>query len=93
MISSFNFFFFFSFRSFKVLIKELLAGWVFLPLTDTLCDPHYINSLILLALNYKPLTEYPDNSGGQVQFLHKFVLHNKDFISKKSVSLFLKTNN
>ncbi|EEB19866.1 sorting nexin, putative [Pediculus humanus corporis] len=71
--------------SFKVLIKEILAGWVLLSLTDVLSDPYYINSLILLALNHEPLTNYPDNSDSKVQFLQKFVVYDEENINKKSV--------
>ncbi|KAK6623932.1 hypothetical protein RUM44_010788 [Polyplax serrata] len=70
--------------SFNVLIRELLAGWVLLPLTDALCDPFCINSLILLALNHDHLTKYPDDAGVQVQFLQKFV-SNKENLVRKSV--------
>lgn len=73
-------------RSFSTLVRELLAGWVFLPMSDTLCDPYCINTLILLALSREPLTQYPEGPLVQVQFLQRFVTPNKDHLMKKSVS-------
>lgn len=73
-------------RSFRALVRELLSGWVLLPLSDVLCDPFCINSLILLALSHEPLTQYPDTPPVQVQFLQRFVVPNKDSTLRKSVS-------
>ncbi|CAH0546449.1 unnamed protein product [Brassicogethes aeneus] len=40
-------------KNFSILIREILAGWVFLPLMDVLADPNIHNWLVVYAANYK----------------------------------------
>lgn len=54
-------------------MRELLAGWVLLPLADVLADPSILNSLLLLLLGHQQLTQYKDvNNEPKVKFLEKF---------------------
>lgn len=62
-----------TFRNFNALIRELLAGWVLLPLADVLADPSILNSLLLLLLGHQQLTQYKDDNDPKVKFLEKFV--------------------
>lgn len=60
-----------------------------LPLSDALCDPGVINSLIILILGRQPLTQYPiDPNLKKVEFLANFAESNikKD---NSSVSIYL----
>ncbi|XP_065162082.1 sorting nexin-14-like isoform X2 [Atheta coriaria] len=40
-------------KNFTFLLRELLSGWVLLPLMDVLADPHIINELVILTITYK----------------------------------------
>lgn len=61
-------------ENFHSLVRELLAGWVLLPLADVLADPSILNSLLLLLLGHQQLTQYKDvNNEPKVKFLEKFV--------------------
>lgn len=60
-------------RNFNSLTRELLAGWVLLPLADVLADPSILNSLLLLLLANQQLTQYKDVNEPKVKFLKKFV--------------------
>jgi hypothetical protein len=64
---------FFPYRNFSVLIRELLSGWILLPVTDVLADPAVVNSLLLLLLDNYTLCQYPDRPPTRVEFLARFV--------------------
>ncbi|XP_050301492.1 sorting nexin-14-like isoform X2 [Anthonomus grandis grandis] len=58
----------------SVLIRELLSGWVLLPLMDVLADPNIINSLVIIAVNYKSNKSQKNVQPiKEVEFLHDFV--------------------
>nr|CAD7454246.1 unnamed protein product [Timema tahoe] len=59
--------------NYQVLIRELLSGWVLLPLADVLADPAIVNNLLLLLLEKHTLTQYPDKPPVTVEFLDRFV--------------------
>lgn len=60
-------------RNFSVLIRELLSGWILLPITDVLADPAVVNSLLLLLLDNYTLSQYPNQPPTRVEFLARFV--------------------
>ncbi|XP_021925834.1 sorting nexin-14-like isoform X2 [Zootermopsis nevadensis] len=60
-------------RNFSVLIRELLSGWILLPITDVLADPAVVNSLLLLLLDNYTLSQYPNRPPTRVEFLARFV--------------------
>ncbi|KAK3930284.1 Sorting nexin-14 [Frankliniella fusca] len=67
---------------FHSLMRELLAGWVLLPLSDVLADPSILNSLLLLLLGHQQLTQYKDaDNEPQVKFLEKFVDYSPKYSS------------
>lgn len=41
------------FRNYAVLMREIISGWVLLPLMDVLADPNIINYVTILATTYK----------------------------------------
>lgn len=54
-------------------MREILSGWVLLPLMDVLADPHMVNSLVLLLASRKSkhnLCEYLQLE--HVEFLQNF---------------------
>ncbi|KAJ8981392.1 hypothetical protein NQ317_002586 [Molorchus minor] len=61
-----------------VLMKEILAGWVLLPLMDVLADPNIINSLVILAVTYKS-KKYTksDQESETVEFLEHYTMVTK----------------
>jgi hypothetical protein len=76
------------YRNFSVLIRELLSGWILLPVTDVLADPAVVNSLLLLLLDNYTLSQYPDRPPTRVEFLARFVssvpvFHNS--VSKRQI--------
>lgn len=65
-------------RNFNVLVREILSGWLLLPLSDAVCDPLVLNSLLILLMGRQPLTQYPAlHSDDNVEFLNDFVTQNK----------------
>lgn len=46
-------YFIYYFRNYAVIIREILAGWVLLPLMDVLSDPNVINYLVVLTMTHK----------------------------------------
>lgn len=60
-------------KNFNVLIRELLSGWILLPITDVLADPAVVNSLLLLFLDNYTLSQYPNRPPTRVEFLARFV--------------------
>lgn len=61
------------YRNFNVLIRELLSGWILLPIADVLADPAVVNSLLLLFLDNYTLSQYPNRPPTRVEFLARFV--------------------
>ncbi|KAL1517793.1 hypothetical protein ABEB36_001517 [Hypothenemus hampei] len=39
-------------KNYLVLLRELLSGWVLLPLMDVIAEPNIINSLVIITVNY-----------------------------------------
>ncbi|CAG9770654.1 unnamed protein product [Ceutorhynchus assimilis] len=61
-------------KNYSILIRELLSGWVLLPLMDVLADPNIINSLVIIAVNYKSSKHQKfQQFVPEVEFLHNFV--------------------
>ncbi|KPJ07472.1 Sorting nexin-14 [Papilio machaon] len=57
---------------FRVLVRELFAGWVLLSLTDVLADPYILNALIILATSDETMSELPTTPNYKVEFLETF---------------------
>lgn len=63
----------FLFRNYAVLMREIIAGWVFLPLMDILADPNIINYVTVLAITYKSKsTGHESQVQEKVEFLYNF---------------------
>ncbi|XP_045766526.1 uncharacterized protein LOC123868162 [Maniola jurtina] len=58
---------------FRVLIREIFAGWVLLSLTDVLADPYILNTLIVLATGDETMAALPSTPNYKVEFLENFV--------------------
>ncbi|XP_023943478.1 sorting nexin-14 [Bicyclus anynana] len=58
---------------FRVLIREIFAGWVLLSLTDVLADPYILNTLIVLATGDETMANLPATPNYKVEFLENFV--------------------
>lgn len=55
-------------------MREVVSGWLLLPMSDVACDPVILNSLLLLLMGRQPLTDYPlASQEDQVEFLAEFV--------------------
>lgn len=59
-------------RSLTLLIREILAGSVFLPSLDYLADPDTINHLILIFIDNSPPEQATEPSSTLVPFLQKY---------------------
>uniref|UniRef100_A0A3B4AQJ3 Uncharacterized protein n=1 Tax=Periophthalmus magnuspinnatus TaxID=409849 RepID=A0A3B4AQJ3_9GOBI len=59
-------------RSLTLLIREILAGSVFLPSLDYLADPDIVNHLILLFIDNSPPEKATEPSSAMVPFLQKY---------------------
>ncbi|KAK2891848.1 hypothetical protein Q8A73_017513 [Channa argus] len=59
-------------RSLTLLIREVLAGSVFLPSMDYLADPDTVNHLILIFIDNSPPEEATEETSTLVPFLHKY---------------------
>ncbi|CAH2040000.1 unnamed protein product, partial [Iphiclides podalirius] len=57
---------------FRVLIREVFAGWVLLSLTDVLADPYILNTLIVLATSDEKMAQLPATPNYKVEFLETF---------------------
>ncbi|XP_966626.3 sorting nexin-14 isoform X1 [Tribolium castaneum] len=64
-------------QNYVVLIREILAGWVLLPLMDVLADPNIINSLVILAATYRSNQTRHKQSSEKVIFLENFIANNQ----------------
>ncbi|CAG9818827.1 unnamed protein product [Phaedon cochleariae] len=65
-------------RNYSVIMREILSGWVFLPLMDVLADPNIINSLVILTTTYKPKKTFKiSRDGDYVEFLYSNVNINR----------------
>lgn len=54
-------------------MREIIAGWVLLPLMDVLADPNIINYVTILAATYKSKSASQDSQQQEkVEFLHNF---------------------
>lgn len=61
------------FRNYAVLMREIIAGWVLLPLMDVLADPNIINYVTILAITHKSRSSVHDTQQQEnVEFLHNF---------------------
>lgn len=68
-------------RNYAVLIREIVAGWVFLPLMDILADPNIINYLMIYTMSRRgSLSGHKVEEQEKVEFLCGF----SNRISKKS---------
>lgn len=66
-------YFIYVFRNYAVLIREIIAGWVLLPLMDVLADPNIINYITVLAITHKSKsTPHETHPQETVEFLHNF---------------------
>lgn len=63
---------------------ELLAGWLLLTLSDTLCSPYVINTLLWLAASSDKLQPITGPASPKVQFLKSFAT--RPFTPSNSVS-------
>ncbi|XP_066140261.1 sorting nexin-14-like isoform X2 [Euwallacea fornicatus] len=59
-------------KNYTVLLRELLAGWILLPLMDAIADPNIINSLVIIAINYKTASK-PPLLPEEEEFLQEFI--------------------
>ncbi|XP_024909789.1 sorting nexin-14 isoform X5 [Cynoglossus semilaevis] len=67
-------------RSLTLLIREVLAGSVFLPSMDYLADPDTVNHLVLIFIDNSPPEDASEPSSALVPFLQKYA----DTRNKKS---------
>ncbi|XP_050352024.1 uncharacterized protein LOC126774502 [Nymphalis io] len=58
---------------FRVLVREIFAGWALLSLADVLADPHTLNTLIVLATGPVAAADLPPTPNYKVEFLENFV--------------------
>lgn len=69
------------------MMREILCGWVFLPMMDVIADPNILNQLVILALTYKSKKTIKSNKVvEEVEFLYNYVSPEKK-ISSFSTSL------
>ncbi|XP_072947693.1 uncharacterized protein [Epargyreus clarus] len=69
---------------FRVLIREIFAGWVLLSLTDVLADPYILNALIILATGDETMAPLPASPNYNVEFLETFVRQNDSVYSERA---------
>ncbi|KAG5876709.1 hypothetical protein JTB14_038026 [Gonioctena quinquepunctata] len=75
-------------RNYSIIMREILAGWVFLPLMDILADPNIINSLVILAITYKPKkSSKTQRTKETVEFLCNYALNNNKKLSSFATNL------
>nr|CAH7759735.1 unnamed protein product [Callosobruchus chinensis] len=64
-------------RNYSVMMREILAGWVFLPLMDVMANPNIINSLVILAVTYKSKKVPKHQKEEYVEFLNNYITVDK----------------
>ncbi|XP_022915727.2 sorting nexin-14-like isoform X2 [Onthophagus taurus] len=62
--------------NYSILLRELFAGWILLPITDALAHPNIINQLVIIGLTYKSKDIKPQHDE-EVEMLSDFI--KKDF--------------
>lgn len=71
-------------RNYNILIREILSGWVLLPLMDVIADPNIMNLLVNITFNYKKKPGGKIYSNGKkVVYLHNFI----NYVDVKSAAL------
>ncbi|XP_028141747.1 sorting nexin-14 isoform X2 [Diabrotica virgifera virgifera] len=61
-------------RNFSVMMREVLAGWVLLPMMDVIADPNILNYLVILAATYKSKKTTKSNQNTEeVEFLCNYI--------------------
>lgn len=65
-------------KVFFSLTRELLSGFVLLPLMDVIADPNLINLLVIVATNKPTKTVRPLSTKDRVMFLDRFVRKRND---------------
>ncbi|RVE54338.1 hypothetical protein evm_001165 [Chilo suppressalis] len=70
--------------AFRVLIREIFAGWVLLSLTDVLADPYILNTLIILATGDDTMAQLPTSPNYKVEFLETFARHTDSVYVQRS---------
>ncbi|XP_063827878.1 sorting nexin-14-like [Ostrinia nubilalis] len=70
-------------KVFRVLIREIFAGWVLLSLTDVLADPYILNTLIVLATGDETMAQLPTTPNYKVEFLERFARHTESVYSQR----------
>ncbi|XP_073947403.1 sorting nexin-14-like [Choristoneura fumiferana] len=68
---------------FRVLVREIFAGWVLLSLTDVLADPYILNALVILATGDETMAQLPATPDYKVEFLSTFVRHTDSVYSSR----------
>ncbi|CAG4939499.1 unnamed protein product [Parnassius apollo] len=69
---------------FRVLIREVFAGWVLLSLTDVLADPYILNALIILATSNEKMAQLPATPNYKVEFLETFARQSESVYTQRS---------
>ncbi|XP_058469970.1 sorting nexin-14 isoform X3 [Solea solea] len=67
-------------RSLALLLREVMAGSVFLPTMDFMADPDTVNLMVLIFVDDSPPEEASESPSALVPFLHKYA----DVSNKKS---------
>ncbi|CAG9861895.1 unnamed protein product [Phyllotreta striolata] len=61
-------------RNFSIMMREILSGWVFLPMMDAIADPNIINYLVILITSYRSKKSSKLNQNAhEVEFLSNYV--------------------
>lgn len=60
------------FRNSSVLFQELIAGWVLLPVMDTVSNPNMLNSLIVIGASFNLKHLKPKEHTNKVYYLQNF---------------------
>ncbi|XP_030750868.1 sorting nexin-14-like isoform X2 [Sitophilus oryzae] len=75
-------------KNYSVLLREILAGWVLLPLMDVLADPNIINHLVIIATNYRPgKSSKVLSTANNVEFLENFIAVDDNSTSSLAINL------
>ncbi|CAK1586497.1 unnamed protein product [Parnassius mnemosyne] len=69
---------------FRVLVREVFAGWVLLSLTDVLADPYILNALIILATSNEKMAQLPVTPNYKVEFLETFARQSESVYTQRS---------